>query len=140
MRLMHSSRAGASNRGSRSWSVTCRAIPTVVDIVRLSDIPAYDNEKLIAQPFIDGSQSNVRVIKLSPGQALPPHRHDSSDLMLFVVEGEGVLQTENGTVAFAAGSLAYLQGDEELRVSNQGQVGLTMLAVLAPPFPPRSKT
>jgi quercetin dioxygenase-like cupin family protein len=111
-----------------------------VDIVRLSDIPAYDNEKLIAQPFIDGSQSNVRVIKLSPGQALPPHRHDSSDLMLFVVEGEGVLQTENGTVAFAAGSLAYLQGDEELRVSNQGQVGLTMLAVLAPPFPPRSKT
>lgn len=137
---MHSSRAGASNRGSRSWSVTRRAIPTVVDIVRLSDIPAYDNEKLIAQPFIDGSQSNVRVIKLSPGHALPPHRHGSSDLMLFVVEGEGVLQTENGTVAFAAGSLAYLQGDEELRVSNQGQVGLTMLAFLAPPFPPRSKT
>ena len=137
---MPSSSAGATSRGSRSWSVTRRAIPTVVDIVRLSDIPAYDNEKLIAQPLIDGSKSNVRVIKLSPGQALPPHRHGSSDLMLFVVEGEGVLQTENGTVAFAAGALAYFQGDEELRVSNQGQVGLTMLAFLAPPFPPRSKT
>lgn len=57
--------------------------------------------------------------------------------MLFVVEGEGVLQSEDGTVAFVAGSLAYFQGDEELRVSNQGQVGLTMLAFLAPPFPPR---
>jgi quercetin dioxygenase-like cupin family protein len=111
-----------------------------MDIVRLSDISAYDNEKLIAQPFIDGSQSNVRVIKLSPGQALPPHRHGSSDLMLFVVEGEGVLKTESDTVAFAAGSLAFYRGDEELRVSNEGRVGLTLLAFLAPPFPPRSES
>jgi len=111
---------------------------SVVDIVRLSDIPGYDNDKLIAQPFIEGSQSNVRVIKLSPGQALPPHRHGSSDLMLFAVEGEGVLQTENDPIALAAGSLAFYRGDEELRVSNEGRVGLTLLAFLAPPFPPRS--
>ena len=111
---------------------------TVVDIVRLSDISGYDNNKLIAQPFIEGSQSNVRVIKLSPGQALPPHRHGSSDLMLFAVEGEGVLQTENDPIALGAGSLAFYRGDEELRVSNEGRVGLTLLAFLAPPFPPRS--
>lgn len=113
---------------------------SVVDIVRLSDITGYDNNKLIAQPFIEGSQSNVRVIKLSPGQALPPHRHGLSDLMLFAVEGEGVLQTENDPVAFAAGSLAFFRGDEELRVSNEGRVGLTLLAFLAPPFPPRTET
>jgi len=111
-----------------------------MEIVRLSDISEYDNEKLIAQSFIEGSQCSVRVIKLSPGQALPPHRHGSSDLMLFVVEGEGVLNTESGTVAFAAGCLAFFRGDEELRVSNDGRVGLTLLAFLAPPFPPRSET
>jgi len=120
--------------------MTRRAIPSVVDIVRLNDIPGYDSNKLIAQPLIEGSQSNVRVIKLSPGQALPPHRHGASDLMLFAVEGEGVLQTDNSTIAFAAGSLAFFRGDEELRVSNEGQVGLTLLAFLAPPFPPRSAT
>jgi quercetin dioxygenase-like cupin family protein len=111
-----------------------------MDIVRLSDIPGYDNNKVIAQPLIEGSQSSVRVIKLSPGQVLPPHRHGLSDLMLFAVEGEGVLQTEGGTVAFAGGSLAFFHGDEELRVSNEGRVGLTLLAFLAPPFPPRSET
>src|ERR1039458_2586454 len=132
---MHSSRAGASNRGSRSWSVTRRAIPTVVDIVRLSDIPAYDKEKLIAQPLIDGSQSNVRVIKLSPGQALPPHRHGSSDLMLFVVEGEGVLQSENGTVAFAAGSSPFLEGGGEPGRPNQGQVGSPRAGFPPPAIP-----
>ena len=120
--------------------ITRRARPTVMDIVRLSDTPGYDNDKFIAQPLIEGSQSNVRVIKLSPGQTLPSHRHGSSDLMLFVVEGEGVLQTDNGSVEFASGSLAFFQGGEELRVSNQGHVGLTMLAFLTPPFPPRSKT
>ena len=126
-----------------SWnrvpSIESRARPKVVDIVRLSDIPGYDVDKLIAQPLIEGSQSNVRVIKLSPGQALPPHRHGSSDLMLFVVEGEGALKTESGTVNFVAGSLAFFRGDEELRVSNEGRVGLTLLAFLAPPFPPRSE-
>ncbi|HUZ40469.1 MAG TPA: hypothetical protein VMU68_03645 [Acidimicrobiales bacterium] len=110
-----------------------------MDIVRLSDIPAYDSDKVIAQSLLEGPQSSVRVIKLSPGQVLPPHRHGSSDLMLFAVEGEGVLNTESGAVAFGAGCLASLRGDEELRVSNQGRVGLTLLAFLAPPFPPRSE-
>ena len=136
----HSCRFAALNRGSRVRSSHTPCYTSVVDIVRLSDILGYDNNKLIAQPFIEGSQSNVRVIKLSPGQALPPHRHGSSDLMLFAVEGEGVLQTENDPIAFAAGSLAFYRGDEELRVSNEGRVGLTLLAFLAPPFPPRSES
>ena len=127
------------NHGNRVRSDDRRAIPKAVDIVKLSNIPGYDNNKVIAQSFIEGSQSSVRVIKLSPGQVLLPHQHGSSDLMLFVVEGEGVLKTESGTVDFAAGSLAFFRGDEELRVSNEGRIGLTLLAFLAPPFPPRSE-
>jgi quercetin dioxygenase-like cupin family protein len=112
----------------------------VVNIVRLSDAPGYDADRLIAEPLIEGSKSNVRVIRLRPGQALPPHRHGASDLMLFAVEGEAVLRTESGTVAFGAGSLAFYGGDEELRVSNEALSGVTLLAFLAPPFPPRPET
>ena len=122
----------------RRWAASCDA--GVVDIIRLSEAPGYDSNRLVAEPLIEGSQSNVRVIRLSPGQTLPPHRHGSSDLMLFAVEGEGVLETDRGTVAFGAGSLAFYRGDEELRVSNEeGRTGLTLLAFLAPPFPPRSE-
>jgi quercetin dioxygenase-like cupin family protein len=106
-------------------------------IVSLGDAPAYDDERVVAQPFLEGSQCNVRVIRLSPGQMLPPHRHGASDLMLFVVEGEGLLDTDAGTVRFETGSLAFYAGDEELRVSNVGATGLTLLAFLTPPFPPR---
>ena len=105
-------------------------------IVTLDSAPPYDPENLVAAPFLDGAQSNVRVIRLSPGQHLPPHTHAASDLMLFVVEGSGVLDTGDGTEAIAAGTLAYYRGDEELRVINDGDSGLTLLAFLAPPFPP----
>ena len=61
--------------------------------------------------------------------------------MIFAVEGEGTLDTDDGTVPFGAGSLAFYRGDEELRVANRGQTGLlTLLAFLSPPFPPRSQT
>ena len=130
-------RGRRAGRGVRRWVASCDAV--VVDIIRLSEAPGYDSNRLVAEPLIEGSQSNVRVIRLSPGQTLPPHRHGSSDLMLFAVEGEGVLETDRGPVAFGAGSLAFYRGDEELRVSNEGRTGLTLLAFLAPPFPPRSE-
>jgi hypothetical protein len=60
--------------------------------------------------------------------------------MLFAVEGEGTLETGDGAVLFEAGSLASYRGDEELRVGNTAQIGLTLLAFLTPPFPPRPKT
>jgi mannose-6-phosphate isomerase-like protein (cupin superfamily) len=123
---------------SRVRAVPCDAVS--VEIIRLNDAPGYDSDRLVADSILEGSQSNVRIIRLSPGQALPPHRHGASDLMLFAVEGEGVIETGDVPVRFGAGSLAYYRGDEELRVSNDGPAGLTLLAFLAPPFPPRSDT
>ena len=68
------------------------------------------------------------------GQALPPHRHGTSDLMLFVVEGRGELQTDADVQRFEAGSIAFYRGDEELRVRNTGDAGMTLLAFLSPKF------
>ena len=107
-----------------------------MNLTSLAAAPDYDPALVVAEAFLEGSQSNVRVIRLSPGQTLPPHTHGASDLMLFAVEGDGVLTTAVGPVAFAAGSLAFYPGTEQLRVTNAGSVGLTLLAFLAPPFPP----
>jgi hypothetical protein len=52
--------------------------------------------------------------------------------MLYVVDGQGAIDSPTGSVSFAAGALASYGGDEELRVSNTGVSEMTMLAFLAP--------
>ena len=69
----------------------------------LADAPAYDSEQFVAGPLLDGSQSNVRIIRLSPGQTLPPHTHSTSDLMIYIVEGTGTLTVNADTIAFDVG-------------------------------------
>ena len=109
-----------------------------MEIRSLADAPGYDDATLVAVPFAEGTQSNARLIRLSPGQTLPPHTHGVSDLFLYAVEGEAVLDTDAGPVPFPGGTLAVLRGDEELRVTNPGTTGATFLAFLAPAFPPRA--
>jgi quercetin dioxygenase-like cupin family protein len=109
-----------------------------MQLARLADAPGYDDDHFVAEAFLEATHCNVRVIRLSPGQALPPHTHASSDLMLYVVEGSGQLGTADGDVSFVAGTTAHLRGDEQLRVANTGTTGMTLLAFLAPPFPPRA--
>jgi quercetin dioxygenase-like cupin family protein len=108
-----------------------------MEIVTLADAPSFDPQGFVAESWLESSQSSVRIIRLASGQALPPHTHGSSDLMLLVVEGEGTLDSPEGLVSLPTGALVHLEGDEELRVSNTGSLGLTLVAFLAPPFPPR---
>jgi len=107
-----------------------------MQLTRLSDTPPYDPTGFVAVPFLDAPQCTARVIRLAAGQALPTHTHGDSDLMLYVVEGVGTIATAEGPTDIAAGSLAHLRGDEVLDVSNTGDAGMTLLAFLAPPFPP----
>src|SRR5438552_2704689 len=105
-----------------------------MEVVHVADVEHAGKGKFLARPLIEGEHSNVRVIRLAIGQALPPHRHGESDLMLYAVEGSGELDTSNGVVTFAAGDLARYRGEEELRVRNTGSQEMTLLAFLAPKF------
>lgn len=109
-----------------------------MELVTIHDATPHDPGRFVAEELVGGSQSNVRIIRLAPGQDLPPHRHEPSELMLYVVEGAAELDTDDqGVVPFPAGSIARYSGSEELRVSNKGRHPVTLLAFLTPPFPPR---
>jgi quercetin dioxygenase-like cupin family protein len=103
-------------------------------LVRIQDVERPEAQGVLAKPLVEGDHSNVRIIRLAPGQALPPHRHGVSDLMLYAAAGEGELELAEGSMVFYTGSLAFYRGDEELRVRNTGPTELTRLAFLAPKF------
>ncbi|WP_225752768.1 cupin domain-containing protein [Actinotalea sp. Marseille-Q4924] len=106
-------------------------------IVHLTDVPAATSDRFVAESLVETPTSSLRVIRLAPGQDLPPHRHGSSDLDLLVVAGVVTLDGADGPVQLGAGGVAVLTGDEELRASNRGADDVTLVAFLSPPFPPR---
>ncbi len=108
-----------------------------MQIARLSDAPDFDEERLVAHRLLEADHCNVRFIRLSPGQAIPPHAHKGSDCMLLAFEGSGQITTPDGEVPFEAGSMAHITGDEPLSVRNTGDTGMTLFAVLSPAFPAR---
>lgn len=115
-----------------------RPILENMEIKNISAASPFDPTRYVAEEFLEGHQSNVRIIKLSPGTVLPPHKHGESDLMLYVVEGVATLQAVTGAIPFSAGDLAFIAHDEELRVWNDGDSNVTLLAFLTPKFPPRA--
>ena len=58
-------------------------------------------------------------------QSLPPHTHGASDLFLYAVEGSGYLDTSDGQVPFAAGSMAQYPGDEDRKNQQRRPVAVT---------------
>ncbi len=76
---------------------------------RIQDIERPAGQGVFAQLLLDGEKSNVRLIRLGAGQAPPPHRRGSSELMLYVVSGDGELVVPDGAVLLSAGALACFQ-------------------------------
>src|SRR6185312_15343851 len=51
--------------------------------VRIETIQRPDDQGVFARVLLEGDKTNVRIIRLAAGEALPPHRHGASDLMLY---------------------------------------------------------
>lgn len=107
-----------------------------MQIVDLTDFAPYDEQKFVATGVLSGESGNVRIIRLAPGQTLPTHTHGVSDLFLYVANGVASFTEDEQVSEVASPALVQLAGSEELKVSNQGTDGVTLLAFLAPVFPP----
>jgi len=53
--------------------------------------PTHANDLVVDRA--DSRTSEVFVVVLEPGQAPPHHRHDDTEQVFYILEGEGILQT-----------------------------------------------
>lgn len=72
------------------------------------------------------------VLNFRPGQELPPHTHESSDLILHVLTGQGTLKVEGETYAVETGDVIHTKGEEMFQLINDGDEDLSVFVVLAP--------
>jgi quercetin dioxygenase-like cupin family protein len=72
------------------------------------------------------------VLNLMPGQELPPHKHEESDLILYVVAGGGELTVDGKVQNITTGDVIHTAGQEEFSLKNNTKDNLSCFVVLAP--------
>ncbi len=71
----------------------------------------------------------MRLFEVEPGGHTPFHAHDGEH-EIFVVEGEGQLNTEEGPKPLRYGTFAFIPGGEKHQFENTGSSVLKFLCVI----------
>jgi len=100
--------------------------------VNVSEKSVLSAERFTKQICFNHPQVLVFVLTFSPGQALPPHRHPGSAVVLHVSSGTGVFVVDGNESPVAAGDVLLVAGEEELAVRNTGEAPLVLLVSLSP--------
>jgi quercetin dioxygenase-like cupin family protein len=76
------------------------------------------------------------ILNLMPGQELPPHQHEDSDLVMHVVAGGAELTVDGNTQNITTGDVVYCTGNEVFSMKNNTNENLSCFVVIAPrPMP-----
>jgi len=78
----------------------------------------------------DGSPTAaMRLFELGRGGHTPWHAHDWEHVV-YIIEGEGILKSENGDAPFATGDSLLVEPDEEHNFINTGDGPLKFICVV----------
>lgn len=92
--------------------------------------PGVELKPLIRGPATGGAFSTL-MVRIAPGGAMLPHRHDGQVEQHFVVSGQGVADLAGQAVDYTEGALMIIPRatDHSIRA---GEAGMTLMALFAP--------
>jgi quercetin dioxygenase-like cupin family protein len=80
------------------------------------------------------------VLNFKPGQGVPPHNHEESDLIIHVLSGNGEMVVDGVTHKVVEGDVVHCYGREVFSIQNTGDKDMSLFVILAPnPSPVYSK-
>lgn len=91
-------------------------------------------EKFYKTTLWQGEHVMVGLNCLEPGQTQKTHAHDGADKFYFVLEGDGKFAVGDKETEAAAGTLVVAPSGVPHGVTNVGDVRLSLLVTIAPPF------
>jgi quercetin dioxygenase-like cupin family protein len=106
--------------------------------VRVSEVSVHSPGKVTKRVCFQRPEVLAFVLTLSPGQAVPAHRHPGSALVMHVSAGSGLVIVDGKENPVLPGDVLLLDGEEELAIRNTGEEALLLLVSLSPnPSDPR---
>lgn len=101
-------------------------------IEKVADRMVYSESTFTKRVLFSEEKVLNFVLNLMPGQSIPSHKHEDSDLILHVLTGGGEL-TVNGQVHhLVVGDVLYCVGEDEFSLKNDTGENLSCFIVLAP--------
>jgi len=90
---------------------------------------------LLVDPKSLGGETGLCTLiqTLDQGAAVPPHRHDSAEQVLFFLDGEGLVSLSGNDVPAEQGTVVYVPKGMTHAIANIGDGSLSFLETTTPP-------
>lgn len=109
-------------------------------IEKISDKIVYSEEKFTKRVLFNENRVLNFVLNFKPGQGVPPHNHEQSDLIVHVLVGNGELGVDGTMHNITEGDVIHCKGTEVFSLKNTGDKDMSLFVILAPnPSPIYSK-
>jgi mannose-6-phosphate isomerase-like protein (cupin superfamily) len=100
---------------------------------RRIDVRRFDPAKMQKVNLFETPRFFCDVYCLEPGQSQRPHRHDASDKVYVVLEGEVLVRVGEESSTVAPGTAVLAPAEVEHGLENPGPARAAVLVFMAPP-------
>ena len=101
-------------------------------IEKISDKIIYTNDKLTKRIIFNETRILNFVLNFRPGQGVPPHNHEQSDLIIHVLIGQGEMGVDGINHKITQGDVIHCKGTEVFSLINTGDKDMSCFVILAP--------
>jgi quercetin dioxygenase-like cupin family protein len=109
-------------------------------IEKISEKIVYNEEKFTKRILFNENKVLNFVLNFKPGQGVPAHNHEQSDLIIHVLAGDGEMGVDGVMNNITQGDVIHLKGTEVFSLKNSGDKDMSCFIILAPnPSPMYSK-
>jgi quercetin dioxygenase-like cupin family protein len=99
---------------------------------KITDKITYSEDNFTKKVLFNEEKVLSFVLNFKPGQGVPTHNHEQSDLIIHVLVGQGEIGVDGKMHKILQGDVIHCKGTEEFSLSNTGYVDMSCFVILAP--------
>lgn len=103
-----------------------------MQIEKLSEKIVYMDDKLTKKILFKEARVLNFVLNFRPGQGVPPHNHEESDLVIHILVGAGEMVVDGKVYQLVQGDVIHCKGTEVFSLTNNGNNDMSYFVILAP--------
>lgn len=93
---------------------------------------AFSDKTFTKRVLFNENQILNFVLNMKPGQSIPPHTHENSELVIYVLTGSGEATIDGTNAELTEGDVVHLKGEEVFSLKNSGASEMSCFVVIAP--------